>query len=76
PWEMTNLYFDPEHAAKVRELERDLTDWLVTTTRPATVHPLKPYDTDQGITRYHHTVNADGKTNPERIKTIAGQNYV
>jgi choline-sulfatase/uncharacterized sulfatase len=76
PWEMTNLYFVPEHAAKVRELERDLTDWLVTTTRPATVHPLKPYDTDQGVTRYHHTVNADGKINPARIKTIAGQNYV
>jgi choline-sulfatase/uncharacterized sulfatase len=76
PWEMTNLYFEPEHAAKVRELERDLTDWLVTTTRPATVHPLKPYDTKQGITRYHHTVNADGKINPDRIKTIAGQNYV
>lgn len=76
PWEMTNLYFRPEHAAKVRELERELMDWLVTTTRPITVHPLKPDQTDQSVTRYQHTVNADGKINPARIAPIAGTNYV
>jgi len=76
PWEMTNLYFEPRHAGKVRELERDLMDWLVTTTRPATVHPLKPYVSGQAVTRYHHTVNADGKTHFGRIADIRGANYV
>jgi choline-sulfatase/uncharacterized sulfatase len=76
PWEMTNLYFKPEYADKVRELERDLTDWLVTTTRPATVHPLKPYVSPQAVTRYHHTINADGKTGFRRIPDIRGSNYV
>jgi len=76
PWEMRNLYFEPGQQARVRELERDLMDWLVTTTRPVTVHPLKPYPTVQGVTRYHHTVNADGKTASERIRAIRGTNYV
>ncbi len=76
PWEMTNLYFDPKHAAQVRELERDLVDWLITTTRPTTAHPLKPYESKQAVTRYHHSVNGDNKTHWKRIRKLAGQNYV
>ena len=76
PWEMKNLYFDPGYREIVHEMERELIGWLITTTRPTTVHPLKPVVSDQGITRYHHTVNADGKINPERIRPIAGTNYV
>ena len=39
PWETRNLYFDPAHRDRVRELERALLDWLVTTTRVRTMHP-------------------------------------
>ena len=76
PWEMTNLYFRPEHAATVRDLERELLDWLVTTTRPATVHPLGTRVSDQGVTRYQHTVNADGKFHPDLLQSIRGTNYL
>ena len=68
PWEMTNLYFDRAYANLVREMQVDLLDWLITTTRPKTVHPLYRTDTRQGITRYGATVNHDGKLNPERIR--------
>ena len=76
PWEMTNLYPDPAHAGVVRELERDLTDWLVTTTRPATAHPLPSYVSDQATTRYGHTVNADAKTHFDRLRELRGRNYL
>ncbi|MBN2451174.1 MAG: sulfatase-like hydrolase/transferase [Lentisphaeria bacterium] len=76
PWEMRNLYFLPEHAARARELERDLMDWLVTTTRPATAHPLPACESPQSHTRYHHTVNADRKTSPKRLNTLRGGNYL
>ncbi len=74
PWEMTNLYFDPACAGKVRELERDLVDWLVTTTRPTTVHPdWSDGGDEQTITRYHHTVNADNRIHPDRVRTVMQQ---
>jgi choline-sulfatase/uncharacterized sulfatase len=76
PWEMTNLYFEPEYAATVRQLERDLLGWLITTTRPTTVHPLKPYESAQSVTRYGHTVNGDNKTHWERIRKLEPRNYV
>jgi len=37
-WEMTNLYFDDEYAGVVREIERDLLDWMATTNRPTTAY--------------------------------------
>ena len=76
PWEMRNLYFEPEHQDKVRELERELVDWLVTTTRPATVHPVGPFPTRQGTTRYGHTVNHDGKIHPDHVRAMKGRNYL
>lgn len=39
PWEMNNLWSNPKHRDKVCELERDLMDWLVTTTRVKTILP-------------------------------------
>lgn len=76
PWEMQNLYFEPSHQAIVQDMERELLRWLVTTTRPATVHQVNPWISDQAVTRYHKSVNSDGKINPEKIKPIAGTNYV
>ena len=76
PWEMKNLYFDADFQEVVHDLEKELIRWFITTTRPVTVHPLKSRVGDQAVTRYHHSVNADGRINPENIKSIAGSNYV
>ncbi len=76
PWEMTNLYFDPAHGETVRRLKDELTDWPITTTRPTTVFQARPVETRQGVTRYHNTVNFDGKIHPDRIRKIAGTPYV
>lgn len=76
PWEMKNLYFDQGFQKVVHDLERELLRWLVTTTRPVTVLPHRTGTGDQAITRYNNSVNADGKINPEKIKPIAGSNYV
>jgi choline-sulfatase/uncharacterized sulfatase len=42
PWEMRNLYFDPDHQAVVHDLRYKLYQWLVRTTRTVTVHPVAP----------------------------------
>jgi arylsulfatase len=76
PWEMKNLYFDPARAATVRELERDLMDWLVTTTRPATILPFTPADSPQMTLRYQNAVYADHKIGPDRIRRANKNNYL
>ena len=60
PWEMNNLYLDPTYSDKVRELERDLMDWLVTTTSAKTVLPwVAPRDENGSL--WKQRVEADGK---------------
>jgi hypothetical protein len=76
PWEMENLYFRPEYQTVLEELKGDLTDWLVTTTRPTTVLGLRAEDGWQKRTRYHNSANADGKVHPDRVKAIRGGNYL
>ena len=76
PWEMNNLYFDPAYAHVVQELKGDLLDWLITTSRPATIWPPIEYESDQAFTEYTHTVNFDGKIHPDRIRTQKGRNYI
>ena len=68
PWELKNLYFDARHADIVRELERDLLDWLVTTMRPSTLHGPARFGGPQGVTRYGSSVNADGKIHPDHVR--------
>ncbi len=75
PWEMKNLYFEPDCADVVREMKDELTNWLITTTRPVTVLPSRPYVSTQAVTRYRNTVNFDGKIHPDRVGEIAGGNY-
>lgn len=74
PWEMQNLYFDPEHREVVRDLTDELLRWLITTTRPTTVHPPTRWSSPQAVTRYNNTVNADGATSPDRFRP--GGNYL
>lgn len=76
PWEMRNLYFDPAHAATVKELERELFDWLVTTTRPATILPFTQPDSPQMTMRYGNAVLPDGKIGPDRIRRASFINYI
>ncbi len=76
PWEMNNLYFEPQYKDVVEELTQDLLHWLITTTRPATVWPLQPLGGWQTITRYRASVNADWKIHPRRIKQVRTKNYL
>ena len=77
PWEMANLYFDPDRRTVVRDLERALLDWLVTTARPATVlPPVPPHIASQEVSRYGHRVNADGRIHPDRVRLNIGKNYL
>ncbi len=39
PWELKNLYFDPEHQGIVHELRHRLYNWLIRTTRQKTINP-------------------------------------
>lgn len=74
PWEMENLYFRPEYAHVARELERDLLDWLVTTTRPATVLPaFKGTGSLQERLRYGNATYRDNSIHPDWLRNrLAG----
>jgi arylsulfatase A-like enzyme len=76
PWEMRNLYFEPDYAAVIQELKQDLLDWTITTNRPATIHPPANFEGDQAFREYGSTVNADGKIHPDRIRKARGRNYI
>ena len=66
PWEMRNLYHQPEHRDRVCEMRRRLLDWLITTTRPTTFHPpLRP-----GPEAADHNLAEDGKSLPEDIREL------
>ncbi len=76
PWETRNLYFEPDCQAKVAELSADLTNWLVTTTRPATTLGPEMASSTQTVTRYSHTVNADHKVPHQAVKQTTHTNYL
>jgi arylsulfatase A-like enzyme len=76
PWEMTKLFFDPAHRAVVEEMREDLAEWLITTTRPATILPAVTQITPQSVVRYLNAVNADGKIHPGRIGEKRCKNYL
>ena len=76
PWEMRNLWFDPEHADLIHELQSDLTNWIITTTRPVTILPHATATSPQSTTRYGNAVNSDGKIHPGRVGTVEYRNYI
>ena len=76
PWEMSNLALDPDYRGTVEELRSDLLDWLITTTRPTTVHGLGAVPTPQRIERYAHSVNRDNRINPDRVQELTQRNYL
>ncbi len=76
PWEMNNLYFAPDQAARIRELERDLMDWLITTTRPVSVNASRQPAGEQTRTRLHRSVNSDGRIHPDNLRGLGNMNYL
>lgn len=73
PWEMRNLYFLGRHQHKVRELERDLMDWLVTTTRVKTVLPwVTPREGNGGL--FEQRQEADGKLSWRDVVKLKEEN--
>ncbi len=84
PWEMTNLHGDPAYKGVVDAMRLELLDWLITTTRPVSVHqvnntPLQGPPNAQRVERYHVVTNRDGRMNPKGIATFCrerGGNYI
>ena len=76
PWEMKNLCFEPECRDVVRELERDVLDWLVTTTRPVTTLGAPGPTGPQAVTRYGCSTALDGKLSPSHIREARHKNYI
>lgn len=72
PWEMKNLYFDNTYSCVVAAMEKELCDYLITTTRPTTFigsdfgEPSGP----QVQKIYQHSVNADNKMHYDRIRRV------
>lgn len=73
PWEMKNLYFDPEYQDIVHSIQKEFLDWLVVTTRPVTTMGITPYTSRQSRTRYKQTINEDGKVSWKRLLTEEGK---
>jgi choline-sulfatase/uncharacterized sulfatase len=71
PWEMNNLYFQSEHQNTAQMMRRELTDWLIRTTRPATVLGCEVPASEQTMLRYQRTTNADGKFHPDLLAGLS-----
>jgi choline-sulfatase/uncharacterized sulfatase len=85
PWEMRNLYFEPEYQGVIADVRSELLDWLVTTTRPCTVLGINGTESAaerfgmnrQRLRRYRNIVNYDGKIHPDEIRRrLESANYV
>jgi choline-sulfatase/uncharacterized sulfatase len=76
PWEMHNLYFEGAYADVVRQLEGELLNWIVRTTRPTTILPAVDHESAQSELHYRNAVNADRKVHPSWIPQARTQNYI
>ncbi len=70
PWEMRNLFFDPEHQHTVTLLKHKLTDWLIQSTRVCTTLADAMPTGPQWVHRHKHTVLADNKIGPREIAQV------
>ncbi len=80
PWETRNLYFDPAHRDKVMELQRELLDWTITTTRVRTVLPAvleaNPGSNPVwGSEIFRHHWDADGRLSWRAVAAMQNKNY-
>ena len=80
PWEMQNRYFEPACREKVMELQRDLLDWTITTTRVKTVLPPvfqkdKESNAVFGSEVFRHHWEQDGKLSWRDVAAMKSLNY-
>ncbi len=76
PWEMRNLFFDPQYVAVVSRMQRELVDWLISTTRPCTILPAVTALSAQSEFHYLNVVNTDRKIHPDHIRAARHKNYL
>ncbi|MDP6506157.1 MAG: hypothetical protein QF886_21210, partial [Planctomycetota bacterium] len=70
------LFFEEDCRHVVSELQQDLLNWLIATTRPATSLGVSVPQTAQTKERYRCTVNHDMKLHPENLKNARHKNYL
>ncbi|MCL1792490.1 MAG: sulfatase-like hydrolase/transferase [Oscillospiraceae bacterium] len=68
PWEMNNLYFNKEYADVTADMKEELLQFLVRTTRPATVLSRNPGVSPQKKLRYLNYANKDNKINLKKME--------
>lgn len=76
PWEMNNRYFDDDQQGRIREMQADLLNWLITTTRPVSTNCADLEDGAQRKKRYHVVVNEDNKIHPDHLRAVTYKNYL
>jgi arylsulfatase A-like enzyme len=67
PWEMRNRWFDDDVRDIRADLEQELTQWLVTTTRPTTILTRARLEGEYVTERYGNDVLTDGSVPPDYI---------
>ncbi len=78
PWEQHNRWHHPDCRERVIELERELLNWLITTTRPrttmgASTHPaLGP----SAVDKFRCRVLADGRIPGQNLLATANRKYL
>jgi choline-sulfatase/uncharacterized sulfatase len=76
PWEMNNLYFQPEFREVVDRMFREYEDWKATSTRPKTLWPPMNQTGKQVRRRYTICSLKDGKISPDFIRNQASEYYL
>jgi choline-sulfatase/uncharacterized sulfatase len=79
PWEMRNLYFEASYRDLVHEMQNEMLNWLISTTRPGTVLEISnhgSFESSQTVVRYNYQINADGKIHPDRLLEARTKNYL
>jgi arylsulfatase A-like enzyme len=74
PWEMENLYFQPEQRERIAGMRSEYLDWLITTTRPKTILPLVSGHNEQMSVRWQCATWPDGKIAPDDVRDQMARN--
>lgn len=76
PWEMKNLYFEEKYTKIVQEMQRDLMEWMVMTTRNKTLMGIRENAGKQWKRRYKNDVLKDGKLPPIQLRDMKTIEYL
>ncbi len=79
PWEMKNLYFNPDYRDLIQSMREEFLDWLVTTKRPATVRSVNSVlgitVNEQRKLTHRCVTNEDLKIHPDEIRKLKNRVY-